>query len=198
MNALNSWLFEALSNAHVVRRRCRKWGARMTSIGNRVLRQIAVLFLTACLGLSAHADPKPSLAYDEGFVWYLSGRLAADLVQFQSTARAQPQPEGEAAAQRADLELLYHRYLIDCKGPLPELAKVLRVVELEDSVKPTFYLSMVGGMESEIWPIVRRWNSTIMIALVDTYAKGAYGVFPDCVLEEFRMQNPLLIMPSTK
>jgi hypothetical protein len=198
MNASNSWPFEDLSNAHVLRRRRRKWGARITSIGNHMLRRTATLILIACLGLSVHADPRPSLAYDEGFVWYLSGRLAADLVRFQSTARARPQPEGEAAAQRADLELLYHRSLVDCKGPLPELAKVLRVIELKDSVEPTFYLSIVGGMESEIWPIVQRWNSTIMIALVDTYAKGAYGVFPDCVLEEFRIQNPLLAIPSTK
>ena len=75
----------------------------------------------------------PSLAYDDGFVWYLSGRLAADLIRFQATARAQPQPEGDAAAQRADLEVLYHRYLIDCKDPLPELAKVLGVSEMEKS-----------------------------------------------------------------
>jgi hypothetical protein len=58
------------------------------------------------LGLPAHADPKPSLPYNEGLVWCSSARLAANLVQFQSTARAKPQPEGEAAAQRAVLSYI--------------------------------------------------------------------------------------------
>lgn len=174
--------------------RCR---LQLTSIKNQMFHRTAVLILTACLGLSAHADPRPSLAYDDGFVWYLSGRLAADLIRFQATARAQPQPEGEVAAQRADLEVLYHRYLIDCKGPLPELAKVLGVSELEKSATPTFYLAIAGSREYEIWPIVRRWNDTVMLTLVDTYAKGNYGISPDCVLEEFRRQNPLAV-PATR
>lgn len=101
------------------------------------------------------------------------------------------------AAQRADLEVLYHRYLIDCKGPLPELAKVLGVSEMEKSATPTFYLAIAGSREYEIWPIVRRWNDTVMLTLVDTYAKGNYGISPDCVLEEFRRQNPLAV-PATR
>lgn len=169
----------------------------LISIKNQMFHRAAVLILTACLSLSAHADPRPSLAYDDGFVWYLSGRLAADLIRFQATARAQPQPEGEVAAQRADLEVLYHRYLIDCKGPLPELAKVLGVSEMEKSATPTFYLAIAGSREYEIWPIVRRWNDTVMLTLVDTYAKGNYGISPDCVLEEFRRQNPLAV-PATR
>lgn len=101
------------------------------------------------------------------------------------------------AAQRADLEVLYHRYLIECKGPLPELAKVLGVSGLEKSATPAFALAIAGSREYEIWPIVRRWNDTVMLTLVDTYAKGNYGILPDCVLEQFRRQNPFAV-PSTR
>ena len=51
--------------------------------------------------------------------------------------------------------------------------------------------------EYEIFPIVRRWNRAVMLTLLDTYAKVNYGVLPDCVLEAFRIQNPLAV-PSTR
>jgi len=51
--------------------------------------------------------------------------------------------------------------------------------------------------EYEILPIVRCWNRAVMLTLLDTYAKGKYGVLPDCVLEAFQIKNPLAV-PSTR
>jgi hypothetical protein len=148
--------------------------------------RIACVALALCFTAPVQAQAQPNLAYDDGFVWYVSGRLASDFVTLQAALGVKVPVE-----HHDEFKILYHRYLVDCKGPLPALAQVL-IVDLADQTRSrTADLAYVGAMESEIWPIVQRWNKATVLPLIETYRSGAYGFFPDCVVEGYRLQNPL-------
>jgi hypothetical protein len=105
-----------------------------------------------------------NLAYEDTFVWYLSGRLASDLVEFQMK-NGLKFDKGEWAEHRTQYEILYHRYLIDCDGPLPKIAEALRFYDpsTESEQDALKVLAFVGGMEHEIWPVSRTWSRKFLI-----------------------------------
>lgn len=132
------------------------------------------------------AQVQPNLAYDDGFVWYVSGRLASDLLKLQAALGVKVPVD-----HHDDFKILYHHYLVECKGPLPALAQVL-TVDVTDQTRPrTADLAYVGAMESEIWSIVQHWNKGIFLPLMETFRSGKYGFFPECVVEGYKLQNPL-------
>ncbi len=147
-----------------------------------------------CLG--AEAQPSSNLAYDDQFVWYLSGRLASELTVLQAQSGIKLS-EGERAEQRQQFEIVYHHYLVRCDGPLPQIANALKFADMSiTSQRPgTQLLGYVGSMDHEIWPRVQAWHVTVLSELLATYKAGKYGFFPDCVVSGYRDQNPL---PSQK
>lgn len=149
----------------------------------------AILLLWPVFNLAqAQSTPTKNLAYEDGFVWYLAGRLSSDLLQFQKLGGA-TLSEAEASEQGMQYEILYHRYLVDCKGPLPKIAAELGYFDFESSNSNTAALAYVGHLEKNIWPIIKAWNSEIVLQLMSSYAKGDYGFFPACVDQGFLAQN---------
>lgn len=148
--------------------------------------RIASVAVALFIAAPAHAQAQPNLAYDDGFVWYVSGRLASDLATLAAVGGAKIPVD-----HQDQFEILYHRYLVDCNGPLPALAQVLGVDIADQTRTRTADLAYVGAMESKIWPIVQRWNRATVRSLLDAYRLGKYGFFPECVVEGYRLQNPL-------
>jgi hypothetical protein len=138
----------------------------------------------------AHAQQARNLAYEDDFVWYVSSRLAGDLIHFQKRMAGSPQlDEGEWAEQRMQFEMLYHHLLVDCDGPLPSVANILSYgFEIEEPKAST--LQYVGAMNSEFWPLIQSWNVKSTNKLLDMYASGKYGVFPSCIVAGYLRQNP--------
>ena len=149
----------------------------------------AIFVLLVCS--TAKAQPGGNLAYDDGFVWYLSGRLASELTAFQARSGIKLS-EGEWAEQRQQLEIVYHHYLVRCDGPLPKIAGTLKFADMSTPSKlpGTQLLGYVGSMDSEIWPQIQIWQAKVLTELIATYQAGRYGFFPDCVVSGYRDQNP--------
>jgi hypothetical protein len=165
---------------------------RWTSIMKPWFAAIFTFFI--CLG--AKAQPSSNLAYDDKFVWYLSGRLASELTAFQARSGITVS-EGEWAEQRQQFEIVYHHYLVRCDGPLPQIANALKFADMSITLQlpGTQLLGYVGSMDYEIWPRIQAWHVKVRTELLATYKAGKYGFFPDCVVSGYRDQNPL---PSQK
>jgi hypothetical protein len=154
---------------------------------------VSIIPSFACAAQGAH--DRANLAYEDDFVWYVAGRLAYELVDFQSRFLVQMN-EVEVADTRDQYVILYHHYLVECDGPLPKIADSLKFFDLSSKGSLTSAMAYVGMMESVIWPIVREWNGRIYLKLMDTYSKGQYGFFPPCVVSGFRAQNNITGIPS--
>jgi hypothetical protein len=139
----------------------------------------------------ASAQPVRSLAYEDAFVWYLSGRLASDLVVFQKKIGIDAS-ETQWSDHRAQYEILYHYYLVECEGPLPKLAKIFGDFDpaVDSDIAGYRAMTFVGTMDHAIWPVIQEWNGRVLLQLLDTYAKGKYGFFPPCIIDGFARQNP--------
>lgn len=151
---------------------------------------IFLAFLPICASSAENIPRTRNLAYEDGFVWYLAGRLAHDLADFQVRSGVKL-PSAQMSEYRDQYEILYHHYLVECGGPLPKIAESLRFFEFAPDDSPTRVLSYAGRMESTIWPIVREWNGKILLQLMDTLSKGKYGFFPPCIVAGFKDQNPI-------
>lgn len=151
-----------------------------------------VCILIGQLTYAANAQTSRNLAYDDKFVWYLAGRLASNLTEFQAKAGVSLN-EGEWVEQRTQFEILYHHYLVECSGPLPKIAEILRFfdVSVSSDAEGTRGLAYVGSMDYKIWPVIREWHGKILVPLMNTYATGRYGFFPECVVQGFKEQNPI-------
>jgi hypothetical protein len=149
----------------------------------------ALLILLVCS--VAKAKPGGNLAYDDGFVWYLSGRLASEMTTFQARSGIKLS-EGEWAEQRQQFEIVYHHYLVRCDGPLPQIAEALKFADMSitSRLPGTQLLGYVGKMDQEIWPQIYAWQAKVLTELLATYQAGKYGFFPDCVVSGYRDQNP--------
>jgi len=156
-----------------------------------------ILLFLSCILLgqptyAASGQASRNLAYEDKFVWYLAGRLAGNLTQFQAKAGVRLS-EGEWADQRMQFELLYRHYLVECNGPLPKLAEVLRHFDFpvgSDSAGANA-LAYVGSIDHKIWPVIEEWHPKIFSSLMDAYVSGSYGMFPACVTQGFKEQNPI-------
>ena len=154
----------------------------------------AIFIFFICLG--AKAQPGSNLAYDDKFVWYLSGRLASELTAFQARSGI-TLSEGEWAEQRQQFEIVYHHYLVRCDGPLPQIANALKFADMSitSQLPGTQLLGYGGSMDYEIWPRIQAWHVKVLTELLATYKAGKYDFFPDCVVSGYRNQNPV---PSQK
>jgi hypothetical protein len=157
----------------------------------------AIIFVL-CLFFSAWAQaaepgnlPKSrNIAYEDGFAWYVAGRLAQELSAFQTKLDVNLS-DSEVADFRNQYSIIYHNFIVACDGPLPEIAEALKFFDLNAQDTGTQVLSYVGQMEHSIWPIVQKWNSRILLVLLDEFKKGTYGFFPVCIVDGYKVQNPI-------
>lgn len=150
-----------------------------------------VIFVLLCCSVFS-AQPSRNLAYDDGFVWYLAGRLASDQTALAERSGIKLS-EGEWGEQRQQFEIVYHHYLVRCDGPLPQLAEVLKFADVSSTstLSGTQLLAYAGSMDHRIWPQIQGWHTRVSLALMAMYRTGKYGFLPECVVSGFREQNPL-------
>lgn len=156
-------------------------------------RCLIVLLAAAWLApASQAAAPARNLAYDDDFVWYLAGRLTAELQMFQEKAGAYQGMDAQTRLSLTDqYQIVHHHFLLECDGPLPDVAKVFAWYDYANPpASNTGLLSLVGRRDGEFWPVLRAWHSRILVRLLAVAAEGKYGFFPECIVAPFLKQNP--------
>lgn len=161
-----------------------------------------VIFLLLCLTLShaaiaAKPFPQYNIAYEDEFVWYLANRLTTELQEIQKRSDAY---RGMDAVQVQDLqsqyEIIYHNFLLECDGPLPEVAKALKFLSTDSKTSKASgikLLAIVSSADREFWPPLREWHGKILPRFLEKSVKGDYGFFPECIVQPFRDQNPKMM-----
>lgn len=91
-----------------------------------------------------------------------------------------------------DVRMNYRSKLISCDGPLKELSTYLKDYEFyekldSDNKIKNGVLSFVGGKESEIWPIIEKWNEKVRDEIMKTHHTG-FKVFPDCIVDGYELK----------
>lgn len=156
-----------------------------------------LLFLLLSQGaFAAKAPPSRKLVYEDEFVWYLAERLTNELQRLQErTGVFVGMDEGTKQGIRDQYAILYHRYLVQCDGPLPEVAKAYEGYDIlkGENVTTISVLTITAGGERTYWPILQQWSNRIRPQLLDTAASGRYGFFPECIIEPFQAQNPKIM-----
>ena len=153
-----------------------------------------ILFLTCCCPINAKEN-KYNLAFDEQFISYLADRLALQLARSE---HLEPNPNldetenGFRQMHLMDVRMNYRSKLISCDGPLKELSIHLKDFEFYESLEnedkfKTGVLSFVGSRESEIWPIVEKWNVKVRDEIMKTHDTG-FKVFPDCIVDGYELK----------
>jgi hypothetical protein len=160
---------------------------------------VAISFLVFCSAVNAK-DNKYNLAFDENFISYLADRLALQLARIE---RLEPNPNLDKAESGfrqmhlMDVHMNYLSKLISCDGPLKELSIHLKHYEFNDSLDNlenqdifrTGVLSFVSSKESEIWPIIEKWNEKVRDEIMKTHHKD-FKVYPDCMVEGYVFKVP--------
>jgi hypothetical protein len=92
---------------------------------------IRIFSLISLLSMHAGSPAEtiaPNIAYEEGFVFHLAGKLAKDLSESLNLVPLGIPPEA-ARDQMEFFEVLYFNELISCNGPLDSIASHLRDFE---------------------------------------------------------------------
>ena len=163
----------------------------MKTIQNIRIRTLIICFgiFAICQGSLANSK---NLAYEDDFAWYLAGRLTTQFFELKTT-KNQDATAGEIASLRMDMEFIYHHLVMECNGPLPTLAPVLKFFELskQNDKRYASALVFVGKMDSEIWPIVTLWEKNVRSKALEMLKSGSFTGFPKCVTPGFREQNTI-------
>lgn len=158
---------------------------------------VAISFFVFCTTVSAKGT-KYNLAFDENFISYLADRLALQLARIE---RLEPNPSLDKAESGfrqmhlMDAHIAYRSKLISCDGPLKELSIHLKDYEFYESIDNlenqdkfrTGVLSFVSSKESEIWPIIEKWNEKVREEIMKTHHTG-FKAFPDCTVDGYELK----------
>lgn len=151
---------------------------------------IALLCLPALAAAQAPALPAKNLVYEDGFVWYLAGRLTAEQMALQKLS-GERLAEREQAEMAMHVQFLYHHALISCDGPLAKIAPSFAMFDLSETRTAAQTLAFAGEVDRDYWPIIRAWNARAMLPLMATLAKGDFGPLPKCIDKGYLAQNQI-------
>ena len=162
----------------------------------KIKQYIKIYILTVCLATlgickTSFANSK-NLAYEDDFSWHLAGRLTTQFFELK-TSKNLDANEGEIAILKQQIEIIYHHLLVECNGPLPTLAPIFKFFELSNQKDERYAstLAAEGRMDSEIWPVITKWEISIRFKALEMLKSGSYGFFPKCVTPGFREQNTI-------
>jgi hypothetical protein len=162
------------------------------------IKYVVVIFILVFFSSVSAKDSNYNLAFDEDFISYLSDRLALQLARVE---RLEPNPNLDKAesgfrqSHLMDLHMNYRSKLISCDGPLKEISVHLKNFE---SHYHEFYgkdkfntgvLSFVSSKESEIWPIIEKWNEKVRDEIMKSHHIG-FKVYPDCLVDGYDFIAP--------
>ncbi len=160
--------------------------------------RISILVLLLCISqgaFAAKAAPLRNLAYEDEFVWYLATRLTTHFKESQERKGFfASMDEGQKQDMLPQVEILYHNFLVECAGPLPDVAKSYIAYDyFSKDVTNMGVLRNVAVMEPQYWPMLLQWNDKVLPKLLETLASGHYDFFPKCTVKPFRDQNPAIV-----
>ncbi|MQA18779.1 hypothetical protein [Rugamonas rivuli] len=158
-------------------------------------KRLALFAFLAAMGGKADATPAMddnSIAYRDSYVWYLANHMASSFLR--------PNSPEERAQFQFDVALLYHHALIDCTGPLDQIAAVLNYSFLSDkkgiqTVDTDDILFALGRTEEYIEPILGKWNQVVFPGILEKFSTGKVTtIFPTCMNPRYAV--PPLAKPS--
>lgn len=163
--------------------------------GMSLIKSIFALIILGINFPSIAKEDKYNLAFDDGFISYLSDRLALQMARKEHLEPLPNLNQAEAGFREMhlmDIHMAYRAKLISCEGPLEELSKYLEYFEFEadESSRNTGVLAFVGLKEHVIWPIVESWNKKVEDEIIRTHHKG-FKVFPDCVVKGYKIKTEI-------
>jgi len=139
---------------------------------------IFVLALLSTLPITTSANEIENLAYDDNFILYTAIRLAKLSAQ---SMKLNELPIDIESTTTTTLEILYHRRLISCDGPLDQIAKPLRIVNYPPKGNTSVLTSIAD--DSRFWPIVMQWYSKNKLGIEFKALDATSGImdFPACI-----------------
>lgn len=152
---------------------------------DKYLLSLVFLGVVSCSADAAPASEDSSIAYRDSYVWYLANQMATPLLGALSFSK--PLLPADRAQFNFELSLLYHRALIDCKGPLDEISAALKFSFLSDKKTTTTVdidkvLFALGSTNEVVQPILDKWNNGVVSRIIETLKAGkATTTFPVCM-----------------
>ncbi len=160
-----------------------------------IFKHTVVIFILVCSCSVNAKETKYNLAFDENFISYLADRLALQLARserLEPNSNLDRAESGFRASHLMDVHMNYRSKLISCDGPLKELSAHLKHYEFNESLDNsenedkfrTGVLSFVSSKESEIWPIIEKWNEKVRDEIIKTHHNN-FKVYPDCIVDGY-------------
>ncbi|WP_295749350.1 hypothetical protein [Undibacterium sp.] len=153
---------------------------------------LCIIFLFSSL---ANAAPDAySIAYEDSFVRYVAGRLTTETAKDLGIDKM---PIDVYHQLVGDLQVIYWRELISCDGPLPAVAKILLMIDMQGRTEPATYhsaLSLIGNRDYEFWPLIESWEKKIHSRVKETlWLMTASQQYPKCLVAGYKppkFENP--------
>ena len=140
---------------------------------------------------------KPSVAFDEQFIWAISAELAEDLSKRLNLKSFGLEPE-LVSEQKKVFEILYFNELISCATPLTNLVpRLASVVFSRSDATPGVPSPEVGQALQEhralIQAEISAWNLSARERVVSTYLAHQWSIPPPkCIHPQALYQIPVL------
>ncbi|WP_175948104.1 hypothetical protein [Burkholderia pyrrocinia] len=153
----------------------------------------AFIGVASCSAGAAPAAERTPLVYSEGYVWYLSDRLANTAM---SRLFTQPLPPDVAHQFQFELALLYHHGLVACDGPLNQIADAVKFSALtipqdKSTANLDDILNALGQTDSLVQPILAAWNDAVFPEISRVFrARKTSTAFPKCTNPHYVAPRP--------
>ncbi|MEN2472539.1 hypothetical protein [Burkholderia sp. GS2Y] len=149
-----------------------------------------VMFFVVLMGCGSpvFAGGSRSIVYEDSYIWYLSERLAN---QHMGIIFKEDLPLDVDYQLRWETALFYHHRLIECDGPLDEIAQKLNgawefYADKDYSVGEL--LHFLGRTDKDVWLILNGWNAKVLPKLAEVMGSGGVSsVFPSCINKNYVM-----------
>jgi hypothetical protein len=155
--------------------------------------KVAAAWLVASISVNAHGGDA-NIAYEEKFIWPLAASAANELSKSLNLKRFGLEPSA-IEDQRGFFEILYFHELISCSGPLKQIAPYVAYVKYDpESAQIENLVRAVSEKHAtKISEAVIAWNPMAKVNVLNRYlADSSSAPLPKCILEEVRMQSPIL------
>jgi hypothetical protein len=144
---------------------------------------ISMMLSMAVISNGVGATEHRNIAYEDDYIWYLARGMAdwqMDVV-FPSGV-----PADVDFQLRSDAALIYHHHLVECDGPLNDIAKLDSFGVSYDDMSKSDLLHFIGVSGKDVRPILAKWNIKIFPVLAALMASGKISTeLPSCVNENY-------------
>lgn len=160
-----------------------------------VLRSVLVagFMINSAPLLAASPDVQSALAYRDPYVWHLADRLATGAMLMVGLYENSSLPPDFRFQVEGSFQVLYHRGLVACDGPLDEVAlrvdksQVMALRSLDDAALSTALVD--EALTAEVQEALLNWNRSVFPTYLEMVKSGHHPVgLPACL-------NPNYVLP---